>query len=174
GLEFVKRKKIIMPETPTMFFIGSMASGINLIDEDTNMEKVVSLMEFFGGEEDKSGDNLRALSPATRNMWNNFKTMGGAKETYSSVQGVYTSAFAPYNNAMIRNFTSANDFDFRRLRIDEVSIGVIANPKESTIVGPILELFFNVMIYSNLILPIHDPQCKRSCLMLMDEFTLCG
>ncbi|PDW61363.1 sodium:calcium antiporter [Helicobacter pylori] len=174
GLEFVKRKKIIMPETPTMFFIGSMASGINLIDEDTNMEKVVSLMEFFGGEEDKSGDNLRALSPATRNMWNNFKTMGGARETYSSVQGVYTSAFAPYNNAMIRNFTSANDFDFRRLRIDEVSIGVIANPKESTIVGPILELFFNVMIYSNLILPIHDPQCKRSCLMLMDEFTLCG
>ena len=47
GLEFVKRKKIIMPETPTMFFIGSMASGINLIDEDTNMEKVVSLMEFL-------------------------------------------------------------------------------------------------------------------------------
>ncbi len=174
GLEFTKKKRIIMPDTPTMFFIGSMASGINFIDEDTNMEKVVPLLEFFGGTEDQSDENMKVLSHETRAMWNNFKTMGGAKETYSSVQGVYTSAFAPYNNAMIRNFTSANDFDFRRLRIDEVSIGVIANPKESALVGPILELFFNVMISCNFVLPIHDPQCKRSCLMLMDEFTLCG
>lgn len=57
---------------------------------------------------------------------------------------------------MIRNFMSINDFDFRCLRIDEVSIGVIVNFKESIIVGLILELFFNVMIYSNFILLIYD------------------
>ncbi len=173
GLEFVKKKGIVMPDTPTMFFIGSMASGITHYDKDKG-EIVTPLLDFFGGTKDNTGENMKVLSHETRVMWNNFTTMGGAKETYSSVQGVYTSAFAPYNNAMIRNFTSANDFDFRRLRIDAVSIGVIANPKESALVGPILELFFNVMISCNFVLPIHDPQCKRSCLMLMDEFTLCG
>ncbi len=172
GLKFTKEKGIVMPDSPTMFFIGSMASGITHVEN--GVEKVTPLLEFFGGTDDRTSDNMKVLSQETRSMWNNFKTMGGAKETYSSVQGVYTSAFAPYNNAMIRNFTSANDFDFRRLRIDEVSIGVVANPKESALVGPILELFFNVMISCNFVLPIHDPQCKRSCLMLMDEFTLCG
>lgn len=85
GFEFVKRKKIIMFEIFMMFFIGFMVSGINLIDEDINMEKVVFLMEFFGGEEDKSGDNIRVFSFVIRNMWNNFKIMGGVKEIYSFV-----------------------------------------------------------------------------------------
>lgn len=85
GFEFVKRKKIIMFEIFMMFFIGFMVSGINLIDEDINMEKVVFLMEFFGGEEDKSGDNLRVFSFVIRNMWNSFKIMGGVREIYSLV-----------------------------------------------------------------------------------------
>lgn len=164
GLYFCYEFNLDIPDEPTCFFVGTMVSGFFIPGQSENL---ITFMDFASKRE--------VLSPNTLAMWQVFRTMGGAPETFSSVQGVFTSAFGVFNNARLRKFTETNDIDFRKLREDKMDVFFIVSPDDLPSAGFITRLIHSDLITKNLReLPQNNPKLKRVCTMLMDEFVAAG
>jgi type IV secretion system protein VirD4 len=95
--------------------------------------------------------------------------------TASSIRKTFTARLDLWQNPILDEATSGNDFDLRELRSRPMSIYVGVSPDDLHRLRPVLSLFFQQALgLQTRKLPEHDPRLKRQVLMLLDEFTALG
>lgn len=98
-----------------------------------------------------------------------------APVTASSIRKTFTSRLDLWLNPMIDAATSANDFDFRELRMRPISIYARINPDNIARLQPLLNLFFQQAIgLQTRELPEDNPKLKHQLLLVLDEFAALG
>jgi type IV secretion system protein VirD4 len=98
-----------------------------------------------------------------------------APVTASSIRKTFTSRLDLWLNPMIDAATSANDFDFRELRVRPISIYARINPDNIARLQPLLNLFFQQAIgLQTRELPEDNPKLKHQLLLVLDEFAALG
>lgn len=110
------------------------------------------------------------------NLFTSFFSQKEAESQYTGVKTSFETALKPFNNRVIENSTSKNDFDFRELRRKKITIYLVINPEDLVSARPILNLFFSQLLFENIKqgLPDQNPDLKHNVLLLMDEFTSIG
>ncbi|MFM1990376.1 MAG: hypothetical protein RJA99_3333 [Pseudomonadota bacterium] len=104
-----------------------------------------------------------------------FDVIDLAPVTASSIRKTFTSRLDLWLNPMLDAATSANDFDFRDLRKERMSIYVCVNPDDLHRLRPVMNLFFQQAIgLQTRELPEHNPALRHQVLMMLDEFTALG
>lgn len=98
-----------------------------------------------------------------------------APVTASSIRKSFTSRLDLWMNPLIDAATSGNDFDFRRLRKQPISIYNRINPDNISRLQPLLNLFFQQAIgLQTKELPEDNPELKLQLMLMMDEFKALG
>jgi type IV secretion system protein VirD4 len=113
---------------------------------------------------------------------NNFITKAGKEQ--SGVKSTITSALNIFSNPLIEAATSGNDFDFRDLRRQKMTIYICIQPNDLDRLAPLINLFVQQLIdqntqdmpahYENKRLVRGNPDYKYPVLLLLDEFTSIG
>lgn len=104
-----------------------------------------------------------------------YDTIDLAPVTASSIRKTFTSRLDLWLNPVIDAATSANDFDFRQLRRQRMSIYVRINPDSIARLQPLLNLFFQQAIgLQTRELPEHNKQLNHQVLLVLDEFPALG
>lgn len=113
---------------------------------------------------------------------NNFITK--ASKEQSGVKSTITSALNIFANPIIEAATSGNDFDFRDLRRQKMTLYICIQPSDLDRLAPLINLFVQQLIdqntqempaqYSNNRLIRGNPELKYPVLLLLDEFTSIG
>lgn len=113
---------------------------------------------------------------------NNF--INKASKERSGVKSEATSALTLFTNPLIEAATSGNDFDFRLLRQEKMTIYIGIQPNDLERLAPLVNLFIQQLIDQNTQeMPAHyekgrlvrgNPTLKHSVLLLLDEFTSIG
>lgn len=113
---------------------------------------------------------------------NNFITK--ASKEQSGVKSTITSALNIFSNPLIEAATSGNDFDFRDLRRQKMTIYICIQPNDLDRLAPLINLFVQQLIdqntqdmpahYENKRLVRGNPAYKYPVLLLLDEFTSIG
>lgn len=153
----------------TLTNIGGALNGINILKngqkEKISLELATETAYILGW-----------LPDTIYNLFLSFFSQKEAEKQFAGVKTAYETALKPFQNQVIRNSTSQNDFDFRDLRRKKITIYLVINPEDLITAKPILNLFFTQLIDINIAqgLPDQNPELKHSCLMLMDEFTSIG
>ncbi|EPM53382.1 TaxB conjugal transfer protein [Pseudomonas syringae pv. actinidiae ICMP 19071] len=92
-----------------------------------------------------------------------------------SVTGTFEKELRLFTLPNVRKATDKNDFDFRQLRREKMTVYLGVLPEDVKIAPVILNLFFNCALKVNLSEnPDFDPSLKLNALFLMDEFPSIG
>ncbi|MBQ9620263.1 MAG: type IV secretory system conjugative DNA transfer family protein, partial [Neisseriaceae bacterium] len=88
----------------------------------------------------------------------------------------FSAPLAIFNDPIVEAATSDNDFDFRDLRKQKMSIYVAIQPNDLDRFAVLTNLFFSQLINENIKqgLPEQNKKLKYQTLLLIDEFTLLG
>jgi type IV secretion system protein VirD4 len=98
-----------------------------------------------------------------------------APVTASSIRKTFTSRLDLFANPLIDAATSANDFDWRKLRKCPMSVYLCMQPGDLHLLRPLQNLFIEQAIaLQTEELPEHNPALKFPVLMLLDEMTAPG
>lgn len=99
-----------------------------------------------------------------------------AKDQFTGVKASFETPLKVFQDPLFEMATSTNDFDFRHLRKEKITIYIGITPENISTARPILNLLFSQLIYQNIRqgLPDTNPELKHGILMLMDEFTSIG
>jgi type IV secretion system protein VirD4 len=104
-----------------------------------------------------------------------------SNNTRNSIRKTFTAALELWFNPIIDAATSSNDFDFRTLRTTPQSIYLAVQPKDIDRLKPVINLFCQQLIDSNLdTLYSDDPKeqkktgIKHRLLLMLDEFPAIG
>jgi type IV secretion system protein VirD4 len=104
-----------------------------------------------------------------------FDVIDLAPVTASSIRKTFTSRLDLWLNPMLDAATCANDFDFRDLRKERMSVYVCVNPDDLHRLRPVMNLFFQQAIgLQTRELPEHNPALRHQVLIMLDEFTALG
>ncbi|MGA8055829.1 MAG: type IV secretory system conjugative DNA transfer family protein [Burkholderiales bacterium] len=112
------------------------------------------------------------LSPLCERLL--FELASLAPQTVSGIRKEFTSTLTLWHNPLVDAATSGNDFDFRKLRSERVSVYVKVNPDSIEQLQPMLALFFEQAIGLNtrsMPKPGFDPNLPFKVLFALDEFT---
>ncbi|HDX6240688.1 TPA: type IV secretory system conjugative DNA transfer family protein, partial [Campylobacter fetus subsp. venerealis] len=95
--------------------------------------------------------------------------------TKSGVMSSFNAPLMMFRNDNMRLATSANDFDFRDLRKEKMTIYIGITPDQLANAKLILNIFWQQLILVNTKeLPQANPELKYKVLLVMDEFTAPG
>jgi type IV secretion system protein VirD4 len=98
-----------------------------------------------------------------------------APVTASSIRKTFTSRLDLWANPLIDAATSRNDFDFRDLRKQPISIYIGIQPADLPLLRPLLNLFIEQAIaMQTRELPEHNHELRYQLLCLLDETTAPG
>ena len=98
-----------------------------------------------------------------------------APVTASSIRKTFTSRLDLFANPLIDAATSHNDFDWRNLRKQPMSVFLGIQPGDLQLLRPLLNVFLEQAIaLQTEELPEHNPALKHQVLMLLDEATAPG
>ena len=116
------------------------------------------------------------LSPTIYSKFLSFFDQAEAKDQFSGVKSSYETPLKVFQDPLFEMATSTNDFDFRDLRKEKMTVYIGITPENISTARPIVNLLFTQLIYENIRqgLPDTNPNLKHSVLMLMDEFTSIG
>lgn len=114
------------------------------------------------------------LSAACVRSLNSYVSIA-SENTRSGIIGGFRSKLELWMNPLVDAATSANDFDLRDVRKRRMSIYLGVTPDNMERMAPLLNLFFQQLMDLNTReLPSQNDKIKRTCLLLMDEFTAIG
>ena len=167
----------------------SLLKALNM-EIDFTLYGILQMSEGFKGEVDIDG-NRKIIFKAFDDTYNVLSELGliGKKaqmrcQSYFKIDsdntksGVMSSFNAPlmmFRNDNMRLATSANDFDFRDLRKEKMTIYVGITPDQLANAKLILNIFWQQLILVNTKeLPQANPDLKYKVLLVMDEFTAPG
>ena len=95
--------------------------------------------------------------------------------TASSILSSLIEPLSIFNDPVVGDVTSGNDFDLRDIRKKRMTIYVGIQMGDMGRFDRLNNLFFSQLIYQNIReLPEDNPELKYQCLLLMDEFTSLG
>lgn len=116
------------------------------------------------------------LSPTIYSKFLSFFEQAEAKDQFAGVKSSYETPLKVFQDPLFEMATSTNDFDFRDLRKEKMTVYIGITPENISTARPIVNLLFTQLIYENIRqgLPDTNPDLKHSVLMLMDEFTSIG
>ena len=101
-----------------------------------------------------------------------------ARNSTNTASSILSSMIAPlaiFNDPVVADVTSADDFDLRDIRKEKMTIYVGIQMADMGRFDRLNNLFFSQLIYQNIReLPEDNPELKYQCLLLMDEFTSLG
>ncbi|MDH2998032.1 conjugal transfer protein TraG, partial [Pasteurellaceae bacterium LFhippo2] len=99
-----------------------------------------------------------------------------AKDQFTGIKASFETPLKVFQDPLFEMATSTNDFDFRNLRKEKITIYIGITPENISTARPILNLLFSQLIFENIRqgLPDTNPELKHGILMLMDEFTSIG
>ena len=153
----------------TLTNIGGALNGVNIL---RNGQKEKISLELAT----ETAYLLSWLPDTIYNLFLSFFSQKEAEKQFAGVKTAYETALKPFQNRVIKNSTSQNDFDFRDLRRRKMTIYLVINPEDLVSARPIINLFFTQLIDTNIAqgLPDQNSELKHSCLLGMDEFTSIG
>ncbi|MBO4576370.1 MAG: type IV secretory system conjugative DNA transfer family protein [Neisseriaceae bacterium] len=116
----------------------------------------------------------RAISEKCANYLS--AVVNGEEKTAANIITSFAAPLDIFNDPIVEAATSQNDFDFRDLRRQKMSIFVAIQPNDLDRFQILTNLFFSQLINENIKqgLPEHSSQLKYQTLLLIDEFTLLG
>lgn len=136
----------------------------------TQQEEAGKFFKRVMAERTAAGTPLSGVCMAALNDF-----ISTAENTRTSIRKTFSSRFEPFYNPLVDAATSANDFDFRDLRRQRMSIYVGIQPGDLDRFGSLLNLFWQQLIDCNTYeTPNKDKQLKYKVLLLLDELTACG
>ena len=95
--------------------------------------------------------------------------------TASSILSSLIEPLSIFNDPVVGDVTSGNDFDLRDIRKKRMTIYVGIQMGDMGRFDRLNNLFFSQLIYQNIReLPEDNPELKYQCLLLLDEFTSLG
>lgn len=113
------------------------------------------------------------ISNETKNRFNDyFKIASGAEATSSGIWFSFTTPLKFFlETDVVRNATSANDFDLRDLRKKKMTVYLVVSPDNLVLVSLLFKLFWTQLFGLNTREePKTNKDLKYRCLALMDEF----
>lgn len=124
----------------------------------------------------ETANQMGLLTDTIYSKFISFFDQAEAKDQFSGVKASYETPLKIFQDSLFEKATETNDFDFRDLRRKKMTIYIGITPENIKTARPILNLFFNQIIYENIKqgLPDTNPDLKHNVLMLMDEFTSIG
>ncbi|CAA9890763.1 conserved hypothetical protein [Candidatus Methylobacter favarea] len=116
----------------------------------------------------------KPLSGACVRALNSYISIS-SENTRAGVMTSFRSRLELWMNPIVDAATSENDFDLRDVRKRRMSIYLGVTPDNLERMAPLLNLFFQQLIDLNTReLPNQNKTIKRTCMLLMDEFTAIG
>lgn len=120
-----------------------------------------------------TGQSKNYLSQDCIAQFNAF--IAGSEKTQSSIVATLLSPLQIFSTEITARATSGNDFDFRQVRKEKMSIYVGLEPAGLQKYGLLVNLFFSQLISENTrVLPEFDASLKYQVLLMLDEFTSMG
>lgn len=124
----------------------------------------------------ETAQKMGLLTDTIYSKFRSFFEQAEAKDQFVGVKSSYETPLKVFQDSLFEKATEENDFDFRDLRKEKITIYIGIKPENISTARPILNLFFTQLIYENIRqgLPDLNPELKHNVLMLMDEFTSIG
>lgn len=151
--------------------LAGALQGVELdLDDDGTFTKL-TLKETV-----ETANRMDLLSNTIYSKFLSFFEQAEAKDQFAGVKSSYETPLKVFQDSLFEKATETNDFDFRDLRKEKITIYIGITPENIETARPILNLFFTQIIYENIKqgLPDTNPDLKHNVLMLMDEFTSIG
>lgn len=166
---FIRHDKRTLKES-NVGDIFSIGTAVDLFHR-MEMENIVkTLQAIYDGLNDEI---TKHVTMDAIDKLSTFITLGD--EAKGSVIGTFEKQMKLYSLPQFRAATDRNDFDFRNMRREKMTIYLGVLPKEVMIAGTFLNLFFTTAIKIQLSEnPDFDPSLKHNVLMLADEFPAFG
>ncbi|WP_392563296.1 type IV secretory system conjugative DNA transfer family protein [Orbus wheelerorum] len=154
----------------TLTTIAGALNGVDIINENEQEEKIPLELAV------EIAYSFNWLPDTIYNLFTSFFAQKEAGNQFAGVKTSFETALKPFNNRVIENATRHNDFDFRDLRRNKITIYLVINPEDLSSARPILNLFFSQLLFENIKqgLPDQNSELKHNVLLLMDEFTSVG
>lgn len=154
----------------TLTTLAGALEGVNITDEEgekhfIELDKVV-----------KVSDKMGLLSETILSKFRSFFGQQEATDQFIGIKGSYETPLKIFQDSLFEKATECNDFDFRDLRKEKITIYIGITPENIETAKPILNLFFTQLLFENIKqgLPDTNPELKHNVLLLMDEFTSIG
>lgn len=160
------------------FTLTSLAGALQGIKIQTwNAEKEVFEIQTYPLQE--TVETVKAMGLLTDTIYAKFLSFFDqmeAKDQFTGVKASFETPLKVFQDPLFEMATSTNDFDFRDLRKEKITVYIGITPENISTARPILNLLFSQLIYENIRqgLPDTNPELKHGILMLMDEFTSIG
>ena len=159
----------------TLSSLAGALQGIKVQMWDSEKERFV-VNTYPLQETVETAKRMGLLSDTIYAKFLSFFDQMEAKDQFTGVKASFETPLKVFQDPLFEMATSTNDFDFRDLRKEKMTIYIGITPENISTARPILNLMFSQLIYENIRqgLPDTNPDLKHGILMLMDEFTSIG
>lgn len=159
----------------TLTSLAGALQGIKVQMWDSEKERFV-VNTYPLQETVETAKRMGLLSDTIYAKFQSFFDQMEAKDQFTGVKASFETPLKVFQDPLFEMATSTNDFDFRDLRKEKMTIYIGITPENISTARPILNLMFSQLIYENIRqgLPDTNPDLKHGILMLMDEFTSIG
>lgn len=159
----------------TLTSLAGALQGIKVQMWDSEKERFV-VNTYPLQETVETAKRMGLLSDTIYAKFLSFFDQMEAKDQFTGVKASFETPLKVFQDPLFEMATSTNDFDFRDLRKEKITIYIGITPENISTARPILNLMFSQLIYENIRqgLPDTNPDLKHGILMLMDEFTSIG
>ena len=159
----------------TLTSLAGALQGIKVQSWDSEKERFV-VNTYPLQETVETAKRMGLLSDTIYAKFLSFFDQMEAKDQFTGVKASFETPLKVFQDPLFEMATSTNDFDFRDLRKEKITIYIGITPENISTARPILNLMFSQLIYENIRqgLPDTNPDLKHGILMLMDEFTSIG
>ncbi|MDG6896493.1 conjugal transfer protein TraG [Actinobacillus delphinicola] len=153
------------------FTLTTLASALQGLFIDLDKKEKLPLQEVV-----ETAYKMDLLTETIYAKFQSFFEQAEAKDQFAGVKSSYETPLKIFQDSLFEMATSENDFDFRQLRKEKISIYIGITPENIGTAKPILNLFFQQLLFENIRqgLPDTNPELKHNVLLLMDEFTSIG
>lgn len=171
----ILKENSILGSSFTLTTLAGALQGVKVLDYDDEsgdfFPKVYPLQETV-----ETVNCMGLLSETIYAKFQSFFEQAEAKDQFAGVKSSFETPLKVFQDPLFEMATSTNDFDFRNLRKEKMTIYIGITPENISTARPIVNLFFTQLIFENIRqgLPDTNPALKHSVLLLMDEFTSIG
>ena len=171
----ILKENSILGSSFTLTTLAGALQGVKVLDYDEEsgdfFPKVYPLQETV-----ETVNCMGLLSETIYAKFQSFFEQAEAKDQFAGVKSSFETPLKVFQDPLFEMATSTNDFDFRNLRKEKMTIYIGITPENISTARPIVNLFFTQLIFENIRqgLPDTNPALKHSVLLLMDEFTSIG
>ena len=171
----ILKENSILGSSFTLTTLAGALQGVKVLDYDEAsgdfFPKVYPLQETV-----ETVNCMGLLSETIYAKFQSFFEQAEAKDQFAGVKSSFETPLKVFQDPLFEMATSTNDFDFRNLRKEKMTIYIGITPENISTARPIVNLFFTQLIFENIRqgLPDTNPALKHSVLLLMDEFTSIG